>query len=824
MKLLELEVRNVRGLLDLSLNLDGENVVIWGPNGSGKSCVIDAIDFLFTGRIARLSGSGTAGITLPRHGPHIDHQPPSAVVTAKLSLASKPEPVVIQRCIERPDNLICPDDVLETVAEFGEVMSRGGVSLTRREILKYVTSEAGERGSQIQEILNLEILDQARGSLYRARTELRRDKRNADQAVGTAMSEVNVTLGEAEYSDECLMAKVNSARQRLGGEPITSKSAGTFKLDLSPPVLPDNTLATVNPELLARVTENIRDRSSSDAFTIFENEANKLRKNISALRSEPDLVRELQLLALTKHAAEHVDSSTIECPVCGAPWPEGHLRDHLESRIVTAEKAEAANAKLMVSATSTTRPLQDLLTNVEALGESLSSAKSVVPEDDVKFLTNWQEDLRTLIADLKDPLHSEFASEFKRASMLAKFAPEGLETTLKGIEQSVRAKIPEPSKEQTAWDTLTRLEESVRVLENREHEQRIAVQYASRSEVLYKSFEKALNDTLEDLYARIADRFVELYDILHKHESDYFEAELVPDGGSLQFEVEFQGRGTHPPHALHSEGHQDSMGLCLFLALSEELAETPPSLILLDDVMMSVDSGHRKEVCRLLNEQFTECQFIITTHDKTWSRQLQQERVVNRKGGFEFTNWTVERGPRVRRQMDTWESIINDVDQNKINEAAAKLRRTSESFYEDACDALAASVVYNSRQSWQLDDWLFAATDQYRSLLRRARGAAVSWNDDALVAKYDELNTVRKQVIDRTHIDQWAINVAVHHNNWEDFAKEDFEPIVETFQDLQCLFVCSACRRLARLTTTNNRPEAVKCPCGKFNWNLRHKS
>ena len=75
MRLLELTVQNVRGLPYLNLSLDGKNVVIWGPNGSGKSCVVDAIDFLFTGKISRLMGEGTGGMNLARHGPHIDPRP-----------------------------------------------------------------------------------------------------------------------------------------------------------------------------------------------------------------------------------------------------------------------------------------------------------------------------------------------------------------------------------------------------------------------------------------------------------------------------------------------------------------------------------------------------------------------------------------------------------------------------------------------------------------------------------------------------------------------------------------------------------------------------
>ena len=93
MRLLQLTVQNVRGLSDLTLQLDAKNVVIWGPNGSGKSCVVDAIDFLFTGKISRLTGEGTGAINLTRHGPHIDHDAESALVSAMVQLEGFPEPI-----------------------------------------------------------------------------------------------------------------------------------------------------------------------------------------------------------------------------------------------------------------------------------------------------------------------------------------------------------------------------------------------------------------------------------------------------------------------------------------------------------------------------------------------------------------------------------------------------------------------------------------------------------------------------------------------------------------------------------------------------------
>ncbi len=87
MRVLELEIHNVRGIPYLSLKPSGKNFVVWGPNGSGKSAVVDALDFLLTGEISRLTGKGTGGITLRRHGPHIDHKPEEANGTCRGSAA-----------------------------------------------------------------------------------------------------------------------------------------------------------------------------------------------------------------------------------------------------------------------------------------------------------------------------------------------------------------------------------------------------------------------------------------------------------------------------------------------------------------------------------------------------------------------------------------------------------------------------------------------------------------------------------------------------------------------------------------------------------------
>ena len=111
MRVLELEIHNVRGIPHLLLKPNGRNFVVWGPNGSGKSAVVDAIDFLLTGRISRLTGKGTGDITLNKHGPHIDHKPEEATVRAIVQLLGLKDPVEIKRCMAHPNKLECENAV-----------------------------------------------------------------------------------------------------------------------------------------------------------------------------------------------------------------------------------------------------------------------------------------------------------------------------------------------------------------------------------------------------------------------------------------------------------------------------------------------------------------------------------------------------------------------------------------------------------------------------------------------------------------------------------------------------------------------------------------
>ena len=72
-KIKAINIRAFRGIPDLELELDGKSLLLGGENGAGKSSIVEAIEFFFTGKISHLEG--IRGLSLQRHGPHVNFGP-----------------------------------------------------------------------------------------------------------------------------------------------------------------------------------------------------------------------------------------------------------------------------------------------------------------------------------------------------------------------------------------------------------------------------------------------------------------------------------------------------------------------------------------------------------------------------------------------------------------------------------------------------------------------------------------------------------------------------------------------------------------------------
>ena len=191
----------------------------------------------------------------------------------------------------------------------------------------------------------------------------------------------------------------------------------------------------------------------------------------------------------------------------------------------------------------------------------------------------------------------------------------------------------------------------------------------------YETYCDVLEDELNTLYDEVQKDFSTFYRAINEEDESKFTAKLTPSEGSLGLDVNFYERGLFPPAAYHSEGHQDGMGVCLYLALMKRLFGDQFTFALLDDVVMSVDAGHRYQFFKLLKTYFPNTQFIITTHDRLWAEQMKSAGLVTAKTSIAFHSWTIDTGPLVESNQEIWDEIGAALSKGKVEAAAAALRR-----------------------------------------------------------------------------------------------------------------------------------------------------
>ncbi len=818
MKLLELEARKFRGIVHLLVTPEGENLLLLGPNGSGKSAVVDALDFVLTGGISRLTGPGTGGITLAKHGHHVDHPAAETEVRAVFQLPGVDRPIELRRRLDAAGDVLCDDGDMPLIAPLLDLAAMGQHLLTRRQLLDFVVSEPANRGAALGALLKLDQVRELRSTLVQVGNELRRQTKALEAARETALAALARTLGTNLASRSVVMAETNRLRTLLGGPPLEAITSHTVKHGVTAPLQGDRG-KILDLAVIRRDGQTVLEPISGEARNTIASLNADLHSLLNSFRTNPGLIRALQRKQLIELGVSLLDETGL-CPLCDYRWDAVELRGYLQGKREAAVTA-AAKYERVTGLTST------LLSRINrvyvSLAPLISVSASVGATQEGESLRRWQTELSELQTALQTPLDAYSEARFSSGAVAVLLAPESLPDVVTSLVNAAAAKSPEPTPEQRAWDQLTRIEENLKAGEDLATRLKVAETGERRADALLVAFEAARDWVLESLYEAVKDRFVELYRAVHDTDESSFEAMFEPEGAGMRFEVGFHGRGMHPPHALHSEGHQDTMGLCLFLALAEHLTPDHIGFLILDDVLMSVDADHRHRVAKLLGSRMRGRQLIITTHDRNWANQLRWAGVVPGKRLIEFRGWDIGSGPIVAGERDVWERIRGDLRDGDPSAAAARLRRWAEEFFANLCDTFEGKPAYHLHGRYELGEYSPAAIASLRKAIATAKQAANSWNRQDHV---DALGLLEKKVSDAlrtTKAEEWTINAAVHYNTWATMTSADLGPVADAYKTLEEACSCSACGSLLQLAYRGKTAVMLTCPCGAVAFGLSEK-
>jgi recombinational DNA repair ATPase RecF len=806
-------IEEVRGIRKLDIDFQRETFAISGPNGSGKSGVIDAIEFGLTGQIGRLTGRGTKGLSVAEHGPHVDKTkfPDAAFVELQVFLPALGKSATITRKVSAPTKakIVPADD--DVKAALAEIADHPEITLSRREILRFILVEPAKRSEEIQTILKLEEIGQTRAALNTAQTRLQSQQRTAAAQVDSSRNALLLHLQIAALRSEDLLAAVNQRRKLLGLPEIAELTADT-KLDAGLSAAasrPDFNKQSALRDLNAFV------EAAKGFPDLAKAEVDIILADLARLETDPALLAALQRRAFIEKGLELVDGPT--CPLCDTPWEdEQHLREHLKAKLVKSTEAQEVQERLLQKGTAVAAAA---IRVAGLLGPTVRIAEGQGEAAVAHMLTAWKADLEGLKASLTTVDGLTALKDRLTGGWLA--TPKGFPKSLPDLVEKVMAK-PDQTAALDAQTFLTtarvRLDD---YREARRKNEAAEIAYATAKEV-YETYCAVLEEELNALYDEVEKDFSAFYRAINEDDESTFTAKLTPCEGKLDLDVNFYERGLFPPAAYHSEGHQDGMGVCLYLALMKRLFGERFTFALLDDVVMSVDAGHRYQFCKLLKTQFPDTQFIITTHDRLWAEQMKSAGLVTGKRSRAFHSWTIDTGPLVESNEEIWTDIAASLAKGKVEAAAAALRHHLEYVSRLLADQLGAEIPFRSDGNYELGELLPSVLSRTKHLYGKAANVAQSWGNT--VAK--EAATKRKTALSESNgganVEQWAVNKAVHYNEWANFGKKDFEPVVAAFRDLLACFRCESCDSWLYVTPRMN-PESLRCACNAISLNLKPK-
>ncbi len=810
-------IKEFRGIRDLTLDFKEKNFAICGPNGTGKSGVVDALEFALTGNVSRLSGEGRGEISLKQHGPHVDRRndPDKARVTVKATIPSLSKTVTVERSLKTlAVAQVTPSDpaVLDVLRQ---AEAHPEIVLSRRELIRYVLATPGKRADEVRALLHLDQVEQVRKGLQKIANDCEKKLEPLDREVTESREKLLRAIDLSELTKEKVLAAVNAQRAILGLSTFTDLTETTSLKDgmstpgpAQPQRIPKaQAIADIRAarEVLAEITDD------PIATRVAE-----VKADLSALTGDPVVATSVKRETFYTTGMELIEGEM--CPFCDNSWDLEELKRHVQVKINHLEEVSGKRT----SAETKIAPLIEVLGKVRTAINTLAGYASLAtPPVNIEAIREYSANCGTGVGKL-----TAFLPLAETITVLTnvQVVPQGVLDAIGDLERVVAA-LPEPTKQDAAKEWLTVAQERLEVWRDEARKQRTAKEQAQKARQVFDIYTATSDRVLSGLYAAVEKDFSSLYGFINRRDEDKFKAQLTPSMGKLGFNVDFYGRGFFPPGAYHSEGHQDSMGLCLYLALMRYLQGSGFTFAVLDDVLMSVDAAHRRDVCALLKKEFPNTQFIMTTHDPIWLRHMRTEGLIEGRSSVQFKGWSVDHGPTRWDDWDVWTEINDYLRKSDVRAAAALLRHYLEYTSAELCDRLRASVEFHGDAQFQLGELLPAAIKQMRELYRRGKDAANSWGQRDVIEKLTAREATFVMLAETSKAEQWQVNAAIHYNSWDNLGKEDFEPVVKAFRNLLGGFTCSKCGEYLRVSPEREKtPESVRCGCGDSGFNLLKKS
>jgi len=795
-KIKSISIKGFRGIRNqIVLLLSEKSGLFYGDNGTGKSSIADAIEWFYKDDVEHLASKEIDKSALRNFS--LSEQEVASVqlefTTSNLgtekTLSLRREKIATEFSNHSP--------------EFQQYLNKSGkenLLLRYRNLVEFINGTKGDKLKYLSEIIGYgevtKIKDAVRKTFNSLRNEIK--GKGFENQIANQQKVLLDQLGAVIYDEQQLFKQLNEIVRPLD----TGVAINSF-----------NDISTLIEKIKKPADSKVINELAflqrcKDTLSVLRSEVNmvhsdyaKFYTEFKRLLDDVENIKQILLLELLNTGKSIITKRIFtqdNCPLCLQPKSQADLLTSLENRISeistsseklkTYEKAkesirQTVEQRIKRLELLSTEPLMNsveytlIKSGVSAMrtklglyqaeiGLKILAGKMVRPIDDLKFVDD----------DISYPKDIE-----ERSTLLRNQLPKDSNADIRVKIEFARSAFINIQKLLAEREVLRKQKDSI--------------------EVVYNEFVRKQKEGLESFLNTFSCEINEYYQFMNPDES-FEDLKIVPmqeedelKGITVQFK--FNGREVSPPQKYFSESHLNCYGIAFFLA-SVKAFNVNNKFIVLDDVISSFDSNHRKRFADLLLERFSDYQIILLTHEIEWFSYV-KELAKRKNWHIHEIKWSESEGTHLELgHNDLKELIIQQITNNQEAQLGNSIRSYLEQTLKKVCFELEAktSFRFNDQNEKRMSDELL---NELKSLINK---------------KSSDLRA-QTTIIDRVANSNVLGNLLSHDNLFTP-KMGDLKAFWNDIENIESLFYCNNvnCKGAVSLNYFDNVNNKVRCKCG----------
>ncbi len=697
-KLTKIKPNIIRGLPRRwgELDVGPRGLIICGENGTGKTSVLDALEYAIKGA-STLFGTNRIGVSWESAAPHIKTGAPNVLIDLTDGINTYSVSPVSEGA-RFPQN----------VARWLEIARKSNFIFRRYMLLDFVDTVPASRYTALEPFLAMDSYADIEDALSQWLGELDTQIDSIDSELGSIKQRINSVFG-LEKSKAA--PSINGAISYLNSKLAEVGLSACKNMDGLKECEDQINLALGGHTVTKRVEELVDLKGQTNRLGLPNSLSLMLKTLIDAQTNFDTLVGQARRLVFADFLVEAhnlISKHTLSvCPVCEKPLDRLQILTRLKQRIEADKRIMTANNIVKTKRTTLNNPTTIMLNGYRTFANVW---KRILPSTP---LPAGYTGALSFLEALKQVLSQDRATgeELRKCYGLIEKSPTDHKPVLQTLDSAI-AREGGGGKRAVLITTLQIVDSIRKDVVNHQSLATGRIKTMKRRDVLARLYQHTVDArkyAVQETFDAVADLANAMYEKLHPDEGIAESTLSVREAAraSVILMTDFYGQ-LENPLLHHSESHLDTLGLCYFLALRRRAADQEPAfkLLVLDDVIYSVDAVHRSRLSGILNDYFSDHQIVLTTHDPVFFQRLREKLGGKDVEYSRFVGWDIERGPL---------SADSEVDIDRVcskesrdckspDELAGACGRFFEMFLRRIAESLKVSVIAKFEGRYEIND------------------------------------------------------------------------------------------------------------------------